>query len=202
MLPLPEDAVTTPPVTPYLDGLRSACSLELAGELGRREAARAQLGKDLSQAEARREPLAIAMELATTRLDVVSGALTDQELNRRGRAEQDERRWPAEMLQERRKRAHRLALLRAEEALRQATIELRAAELAVEHAQMAFDDRFRVAQAVGWQMVHHYGRREATYLRSLARAHQSGPALVEMLELAGPHLPEWLLQADGEKERS
>jgi len=49
---------------------------------------------------------------------------------------------------------------------------------------------------VGWQFVHHYARREATYLRALARKHPNGPELVKLLKLTGPGMPGWLLQTD------
>lgn len=200
--PAPRDAQKAVAVTPYLDGLRSARDMELASEFGQHQAARLKLHKDLTDARARRDPFATDMEYAATQLAKVSADLTEEELNRRGPAERDESKWPASMLHERRNRMRRAVRLEAEEELRQATIKLRVAALAVEHAQLAYDDHLRVTQAEGWQIVHHYGRREATYLRSLARRHKSGPALVELLRLSDRELPDWLLRAEDDKEDS
>jgi hypothetical protein len=36
----------------------------------------------------------------------------------------------------------------------------------------------------------------------LTRKHKNGPALVELFELAGPVLPDWLLKADAAVEGS
>jgi hypothetical protein len=189
------------PLTPYLDGLRNARNEELARVRYHYELNRAQLGQELFLAKTRREPSAIAMGLASSRLEDLSHPLTPAELSRRGPAEQDERQWPAEMLAERRRRAWQLLLHQAQQDLRTATAELSVAELAVEQADQALADRLRVAQAAGWQIVHHYGRREARYLRSLARSHEMGPELVKLLDLAGPDLPEWLLIASEKEER-
>ena len=196
---LPAEGSTPAPfMTPYLDGLRNARNQDLAVELRRYETTRVGLREQLFQAEIRRAPLAYAMEYAATRLDEVSVPLTDQELNRRGPAEQDERKWPAEMLRERRERAHRLSRLEAEDELRKVTAELRVADLAVEHAHIALEEHLKIAQAAAWAIAHCYGRREAVYLRSLARAHENGPAVVKMLELVGTQLPEWLLRTEKE----
>ncbi len=196
---LPVEGTAPPPfMTPYLDGLRNARNQDLEVELRRYETTRVRLREQLFQAEVRRASLAYAMEYAATRLNEVSAPLTDQELNRRGLAEQDEQRWPLEMLKERRERARRLSRLQARDELREVTTQLRVADLAVEHAHIALEEHLRIAQAVAWAIAHYYGRREAVYLRSLARAHENGPAVVKMLELVGTQLPEWLLRTEKE----
>jgi hypothetical protein len=189
------------PLTPYLYGLRNTRNQVIAGSLQAwYEDTHARLQERLLAAQTRRESCATTMQLAAARLAKVSDPLTDAELNRRGAAERDVQKWPPEMLRERRERDRRLVRFTAEEALRKVTVESRTAELAVENAHLAINDRLRVAQASGWQIIHHYARREATYLRSLARRHKNGPELVRLLELAGPDLPQWLLQIDGKKE--
>jgi hypothetical protein len=193
-----EGATPAPLTTPYLAGLRNARNQDLAVELRRYEATHVRLREQLFQAEACRVPLAYAMEYAATRLDEVSAPFTDQELNRRGRAEQDEQKWPTEMLRERRERARRLSRLDAADELRKVTAELRVADLAVENAHIAVEEHFRIAQAAAWALAHYYGRREAVYLRSLARVHKNGPTVVKMLELTGAQLPEWLLRTEKE----
>jgi hypothetical protein len=196
---LPLEGATPPPfMTPYLDGLRNARNQEIAGELHRYETSQVRLRGQLFQAEVRRASLAYAMEYAATRLGEVSVALTEQQLTRRGRAERDEQKWPEEMLRERRERTHRLSRLEAQDELRKVTAELRVADLAVEHAHIALEEHFRIAQAAAWAIAHYYGRREAVYLRSLARGHKNGPAVVKMLDLVGTQLPEWLLRTEKE----
>ena len=195
----PADATHSPLAAAYLNVLRSARNYELAGVRHHDEIDRAQLGQELTQAKAHREPLAVAMRLAASRLEEASRPLSNEELTYRGPAERDESEWPAELLAVRRTRARQLLRHQAEEELQATTAALSVAELAVEQAQRALGDSFRAAQALGWQIVHHYGRREASYVRSLARFHQSGPELLELLELAGPDLPGWLL-VDSDKE--
>jgi hypothetical protein len=102
------------------------------------------------------------------------------------------------MVRERRKRDRRLSRLEAEDKLRKVIAELRVADLAVENAHMTLEEHFRIARAAGWATAHYYGRREAVYLRSLARAHENSAAVVKMLELAGPQLPDWLLRTEKE----
>jgi hypothetical protein len=193
-----EGATPSPLTTPYLGGLRNARNQDLAVELRRYEAAHVRLREQLFQAEVSRAPLAHAMEYVVTRLDEVSAPLTDKELNRRGRAEQDQQKWPTEMLRERRERACRLSRLEAEDKLRKVIAELRVADLAVENAHIALEEHFRIAQAAAWATAHYYGRREAVYLRSLARAHENGPTVVKMLEFTGAQLPDWLLSTEKE----
>lgn len=193
-----EGATPASLTTPYLDGLRNARNQDLAVELRQYEAAHVRFREQLFQAEVSRAPLAHAMEYAATRLDEVSASLTDQELNRRGRAEQDEQKWPTEMLRERRDRTRRLSRLEAEDKLRKVIAELRVADLAVENAHIALEEHFRIAQAAAWAIAHYYGRREAVYVRSLARVHENGPTVVKMLELTGGQLPEWLLRTEKE----
>ena len=188
--------------TPYLVHLRNVRNLYLAAALEQYRATRGEFRKQLSAAQHRRENAAAILELATARHAELDRELTPDELDRRGLAELDEQKWPNHRVHERRKRTHQLARHQAAEHLREATVELRTAELAVEHAQAALHDRFKLVQAVGWQIVHHFGRREATYLRTLARVHKHGPALVELLELVGPDLPDWLLKTDAEKEET
>jgi hypothetical protein len=199
----PVEGPAPPPyITPYLDELRNACNQEVAGELTRYLAIRGQLHERLFEAEVRRAPLAYAMEFAATRLSEASTPLTERELSRRGPAEQDEQKWPAEMLRERRERAWRLTRIQAEEVLRKVTAELRVSDLAVEHAHVALEEHGKIAQAAALQIVHYYRRREAVYLRALSRTHENPPGLVQMLQLTGPQLPEWLLRSEAEKEGS
>lgn len=188
--------------TPYQFHLRNVRNLDLAAALEQYRASRGEFRRQMSEAQHRRENAATVLKLAMARHADLDRELTPEELNRRGLAELDEQEWPAHRLHERRRRMHRLARQQAEEHLREATVGLRTAELAVEQAQAALDDRFKLVQAVGWQIVHHFGRREAAYLRALARAHKHGPALVEFLELAGTELPDWLLKTDAEKEET
>jgi len=197
---LPEDAAITRLVTPYLIGLRALRNEQLAREFAWYGTAHAQLHRELNGAQARCQPLATDMEYADSRLKETSTPLTEQELGRRGPAERDEQKWPADMLRERREGRHRLARFEAEEKLRTATARFHAAHLEVEQARMVIEDHFKIAQAAGWQVAYYYARREATYLRSLVRKHENGPAVMEMLELAGPQLPEWLLRTEAEKE--
>jgi hypothetical protein len=189
-----------PYITPYLDELRNVCNQEIAAERERYLAVRSQLSQRLFEAEVRRAPLAYAMEFAATRLTEASTPLTDRKLNRRGPAERDEEKWPPEMLRERRERAWRLHQIQTEEVLRQVTAELRVADLAVEHVHLALEEHFKITQAAAMQIVHYYRRREAVYLRSLSRAHEDPPGVVQMLQLTGPQLPEWLLRTEAEKE--
>jgi hypothetical protein len=133
-------------------------------------------------------------------MDKVADELTDEELNHRRAAEQDEQEWPTERVRERRKHERDRARYEAEEVLVRMTAELSVADVALRHARMAFNERLRAAQASGWQVVHHYARREASYLRALVRKHRSGPELVKLLELSGPDLPEWLLRTVSDEE--
>jgi hypothetical protein len=188
--------------TPYQVHLRNIRNLRLAAVLEQYRATRGEFRRQMSAAQHRRENAAAILKLAMARHAELDRELTPEELNRRGLAERDAQEWPDHRLHERRRGTHRLARQQAEEHLREATVELRAAELAVEQAQATLDDRFKLVQAVGWQIVHHFGRREAAYLRALARVHKHGPALVELLELAGPELPDWLLKTDAEKEET
>lgn len=187
-------------VTPYLNGLRHACDEELARQYGRHEKDLIQLDKELSEVRARSAPLAVDAQLADSRLTALSQALSDEELNRRGPAEQDDARWPAEMLRERRRRQRRIAREEAEETLRQTAAKMQVAALAVDHAQLTYNEHLRATRARGWQIVHHYQRREATYLRSLTRVHESGPGLVGLLELGDRQLPAWLLSDDSRED--
>jgi hypothetical protein len=193
---------TSPLTTPYLAALRHARNLFIAAELKLYRTACGELHEHHFAAQYRRESAATNLTQATSSHTELDRELTDEELNRRGLAEQDKQQWPAERLQERRRRAHRLARSQTAEELKAATIGLRTAELAVEQARAKIDQQFRLAQATGWQIAHHYGRREATYLRVLTRKHKNGPALVELFELAGPVLPDWLLKADAAGEGS
>jgi hypothetical protein len=198
----PAEPVTSSLSTPYLAGLRHARNLHIAAELKQYQSACGQLREHQFSAQNRREFAATTLNHTTARHTDLDRELTADELSRRGLAEQDTQRWPAERLRERRQRAHRLARSQAAEELKAATIGLRTAELAVEQARARIDQQFRLAQATGWQIAHHYGRREATYVRALTRKHKNGPALVELFELAGPVLPDWLLKADAAVEGS
>jgi hypothetical protein len=197
---LPEDAAITRLVTPYLAGLRALRNEQLARELGRYETAHAQLHGEIYGVQARGKPLATDMEFAASQLKDASTPPTEQEVSRRGPAERDEQKWPPDMLRERREGRHRLARLEAEEILRTATARFHVADLEVEQARVVIEDHFKIAQAAGWQVAYYYARREAAYLRSLVRKHENGPAVMEMLELAGPQLPEWLMRTEAEKE--
>jgi hypothetical protein len=194
-------AVTTPPVTPHLHALRNARNLHLSliQEAWDQDEG-VPFREKLREAEIAYEGQAIAKDLATSRLDKVSDELTDEELNHRRAAERDEEKWPAALVRERRKREHSRARNEAEDLLLSAAADLSVAEVARKHARMALNGRFRAVQAAGWQVVHHYARREATYLRALARKHRNGPELVKLLELSGPDLPEWLLRTVSDEE--
>jgi hypothetical protein len=191
---LPEAVAPAVPLTPYLHTLGHERDLALKAEEARwYQDPCPQLRVRLREAELSRETSAIKMGLAADRLELVPAELTEDELNRRSAAEQDEKEWPEERVRHRRRQQRQLARFEAEEAMRKSTADVREAEVTMQHARRAFDDGLRAAQAVGWQIVHHYGRREATYLRSLVRKHPDGPELVRLLELTGPDLPEWLL---------
>jgi hypothetical protein len=69
----------------------------------------------------------------------------------------------------------------------------------LDHASRALASRRKQAQAIGWQIFHHYARRESVYLGVLARRHERGPEIVRLLRLTGPELPEWLLPTDDER---
>jgi hypothetical protein len=155
---------------PYLDGLRCACEQELAQEFGVHEANLMRLYQELVAARKNLEPLATDVELAESRFDKVADELTEDELSRRGRAEQDESKWPLDRLKERRRRERRIARFEAEEILSQATRKAQVAALDVEHAQKAYDECLKATQSRGWEIAHHYRRREAFYLRALRLA--------------------------------
>lgn len=197
--PAIDAAPTKVPVPPYLHGLRHARNeiLQIVAKAWRKDTGVA-FHEKVREAESRYQDLAIKKDLAQSRLDKVSGDLTDEELNHRRTAERDERKWLAEMVRDRRKRESDLARAKEEDALHEAAAELRVAEVELKYARLTLGEQLKAARATGWQVVHHYARREAAYLRALARKHPNGPELVKLLELTGPDMPEWLLADDAD----
>jgi len=194
-------AVSTPPVTPHLHAIKHGRNHELAvlqeAWYGR---TRVALREKISAAETAYVGAAIKKGLAKSRLDKVSDDLTDEELRHRRLAEKDEEKWPEARVRDRRRNERDQARQDAGEDALKTSAELNAADVSFKHAQMTHDDQLMAAKAAGWQVVHHYGRREATYLRALARKHKHGPELVKLLRLAGPDLPGWLRTAGDAEE--
>ncbi len=184
-------------VTPYMDGLRHTCNEAIAVVYEHFESSCDQLRESLSRAEIRRETLSVHRATAQARFDELADPLNNEQATRARRGESD---WPPEMVRVRREREWREARSAAEEELRGLSADLRAAEVDLDHARRAYQSQLRRSQALGWQIFHHYARREAIYIGVLARKHKRGPELVRLLRLTGPDLPEWLLTIDGKEE--
>jgi hypothetical protein len=189
------DAVSTLPVTPHLHALKHHRNQELARlrEVWYRQT-RGLLLEKIGAAETAYVSAALKKGVAKSNLEKVSDEPTDEELRHRRVAEQDEEKWPEARVRDRRRNERDQARQDAEDDLLKASAELNAADVSHKHAQLALDDQLRAVRAEGWQVVHHYGKREASYLRALARKHEQGPELVKLLKLAGPGMPDWLLQ--------
>jgi hypothetical protein len=183
-------------VTPYMDALRHACNGAVAAVYGRLQDSHVQLHDQLRQAEIRRKAFLIDKEVAQERFAELEKPLGEEQATRARLGEKD---WPADMVRIRRVREWSEARLAAQEKLRQLSADLHAAEADVENARQAFPNQLKKAQAVGWQIFHHYARRESTYLGVLARKHKRGQELVRLLRLTGPDLPGWLLDMDGKE---
>jgi hypothetical protein len=183
-------------VTPYMDALRHKCGQDIAAVYESFNQSCDKLRDELGNAESHRERLIVDKAMAQARFDGLVKSLTEAEATRPRKAEAS---WSPEMVRVRRERERAEARNTAQEALRKLSADLRAADVDLDHALMAITNRFKRAQAVGWQAFHHYARRESMYLGVLSRKHKRGPEIVRLLRLTGPQLPEWLLETDGKK---
>ncbi|NVI91627.1 hypothetical protein [Actinomadura sp. BRA 177] len=180
------------PQLPYLQRLRAERNAMLSTEYRRAEVALYRLAAEHREAVTDQENLRRALRTAEEQFKEASLEPTEEQLGRRGHAERDPGRWTDADVRERQERRYRNRRDRADAERRRVADELECVAQHVAGHRRELRACWEIHLAGAWRIVHHHARREATYLRSLARRGKNWPDVIELLEPFGPELPEWM----------
>jgi len=183
----------------YLEALRNTRDDALSLEEIRYHTNVNRIREDLRIAEAEQLRLTIIKEGLTVQLADLSESLSKNEPNTSGEVNQEGVR---NLLERRRQRARQLHRYQIEESLQQVAAALRIADLEVATARRALDELFAITQVRAIRIVTYYARREATYVRALARNRKGSIAPPSMLDLTSQALPPWLTPAGSNDEQA
>jgi hypothetical protein len=184
--------------TSYLEALRNARDVALSLEEIRYNASANRIREDLRIAEAEQLRLTAVRERLAAQLADLPESFTENEPIISGKVKQEEIR---NLLDRRRQRAQQLHRYQIEESLQQAATTLHIAELEIAAARRALDELFAITQVRARRIITHYARREATYIRALARNREGSIVLASMLDLTSQALPSWLISAHSNDEQ-